>query len=68
MNLPGIKTEYTAKGHVKRVIIDGAAKSELVEDLLDVIAYEEAKADDTGERHSWDDVKAEITKKHKLEE
>ncbi|WP_221390976.1 hypothetical protein [Dyadobacter sp. NIV53] len=66
MNLPGIKTEYTTKGRVKRVVIDGSTKSELVEDLLDIIAYEEAKQTDTGERYSWDDLKAELDKKHEI--
>ena len=66
MNRPGIKTEYTIKDRVKRVVIHGSTKSNLVEDLRDIIAYEEAKQADTGERYSWDDLKEEMDKKHKI--
>ena len=61
MNLPGIKTEYTAKGNIKRVIIDGTADSELVEDILDMIAIEAGKDD---ECYPLEDVIAELDKKH----
>ena len=43
MKLSGIKTEYTPKGEVKRITINAKAKTELVEDLLDTIIYEERK-------------------------
>ncbi|MCE7040838.1 hypothetical protein [Dyadobacter sp. CY312] len=65
MNLPGIKTEYTAKGNIKRVIIDGTSDSELVEDILDMIAIEAAKGD---EYVPWEEVKAELNKIHGIDE
>ncbi|MEO6286762.1 MAG: hypothetical protein ABIN80_25465 [Dyadobacter sp.] len=43
MKLAGIKTEYTPKGKVKRITISANAKTELVEDLIDTILYEERK-------------------------
>ena len=43
MKLAGIKTEYTSKGKVKRIIINATAKTEFVEDLIDTIIYEERK-------------------------
>ncbi|WP_138480652.1 hypothetical protein [Dyadobacter bucti] len=43
MKLAGIKTEYTPKGKVKRITINANAKTELVEDLIDTILYEERK-------------------------
>ena len=61
MKLQGIKTEYKPNGRVKRVIIDGSAKTELVEDLLDIIAYEAAKDEETV---PWEEVKAKLNKKH----
>ncbi|MCF0040015.1 hypothetical protein [Dyadobacter fanqingshengii] len=63
MKLQGIKTEYTQKGKVKKVIINAASKSELVEDLLDMIALEAVKND---ERIPFDEVVAKLDKKHKI--
>lgn len=65
MNLPGIKIEYTAQGNIKRVIIDGTSDSELVEDILDMIAIEAGKDD---EYVPWEEVKAELNKIHGIDE
>ena len=46
MKLAGIKTEYTSKRKVKRILINASAKTELVEDLIDTIMYEERKDGD----------------------
>ena len=43
MKLAGIKTEYTPEGEVRRITIDANVKTELVEDLIDTILYEERK-------------------------
>ena len=43
MKLAGIKTEYTPKGKVKRITINANVKTDLVEDLIDTILYEERK-------------------------
>jgi hypothetical protein len=43
MKLAGIKTEYTPKGRVKRITINANVKTDLVEDLIDTILYEERK-------------------------
>ena len=63
MKLQGIKTEYTQKGKVKNVIINASSKSELVEDLLDLIALEAVKND---ERVPFDEVVAKLDKKHNI--
>nr|WP_295928760.1 hypothetical protein [uncultured Dyadobacter sp.] len=64
MKLPGIKSEYTPKGKLKKVTINATSKSEFVEDLLDVIAVEAAKNDLT---KPFDEVVAKLDKKHGIE-
>lgn len=63
MKLSGIKTEYTSKGEVKRITINAKAKTELVEDLLDTIIYEERK---DGERISQVEMMEFLRKEGKL--
>jgi hypothetical protein len=61
MKLQGIKTEYTPKGKLKKVTINASSKSEFVEDLLDVIAVEAAKSEET---KPFEEVVARLDKKH----
>lgn len=63
MKPSGIKTEYTAKGKVKRITINASAKTEFVEDLIDTILYEERK---DGEYLSEDDALEFLCKNGKL--
>ena len=63
MKLAGIKTEYTSKGKVKRIIINASAKTELVEDLIDTIIYEERK---DGEYLSQDEAMDFLRKNGKI--
>jgi hypothetical protein len=63
MKLAGIKTEYTPKGKVKRITINASAKTELVEDLIDTILYEERK---DGEFVSQDDAMEFLRKNGKV--
>ena len=60
MKLEGIKTEYNTDGDVKRIIIDADAGTELVEDLIDTIVYEERR---DGEYLSQDEA-MEFLRKH----
>ncbi|WAC11518.1 hypothetical protein [Dyadobacter pollutisoli] len=63
MKLAGIKTEYTPKGNVKRITINASAKTELVEDLIDTILYEERK---DGEFVSQDEAMEFLRKNGKV--
>lgn len=63
--IKGVKIERTATGAIKSVIFNYKQHGELLEDILDILIVERFK-ESKEEMHNWEDVKAELNKKHKL--